>query len=74
MFRGSGSKAAELLGREDQRAPNFLSAASMRVRQPAPVALNRGATSRSSRSLTETLRSGFGGRPTRLTAPATGSD
>ena len=43
--------------------PHFLSAALMRVCQSAPVALNLSTTSRSSRSVTETLRSCFGGRP-----------
>src|SRR5208282_2834747 len=56
------------------RARNVFSAALMRVCQPAPVALNRSTMSRSSLSVTDTFRSGFGGRPARLTTPATGDD
>jgi hypothetical protein len=45
MFRGSRSKAAEIGGRDDQRALNILSAALMRVCQQAvgvPLELMRG--------------------------------
>src|SRR5271165_7232097 len=56
------------------RARNVFSAALIRVCQPAPVALNRSTMSRSSLSVTDTFRSDFGGRPARLTTPATGVD
>src|SRR5271166_5212924 len=44
----------------------------MRVCQPAPVALNLSTMSRSSRSVTDTLRSDFGGLPSWRTMPGTG--